>query len=235
MTAPAVCPACHSPLAIDARYCHRCGRALTPGGSAERMPWIVAWGLVFLALGGITYFVVTKNGAQNRPDMANTGAAGPATGTGAGGAQQAGGAPPDISQMTPRERFLRLNDRIMSAAQDGDSATAQRFAPMAIAAYGMLDSYDPDVRFHVAEIHISLGQYAEALALADTIQVEAKDHLFADLLRAEVARIRGDRAALDRSQRAFLQHFDAQMATGRPEYQEHGQMLRESQRQFKSR
>ena len=219
MTGPSQCPACGAPLTDQARYCHRCGRAVTVGGIAERTPWFVAWSLVVLALGGITYFVVTKGSAAARPDMANAGAgaAAPAAGS--------GGAPPDISQMTPRERFLRLHDRIMTAADQGDTATANRFAPMALLAYGMLDSYDPDVRFHAGTIHIRLGQYAEALALADTIDAEVPNHLFADLLRAEVAQDQGNRAAFEKSRRSFLAHSDAQIASGRPEYQEHQAVL----------
>jgi hypothetical protein len=199
---------------------------VTPGGNQERVPWIIAWGLVVVALGGITYFVATKDNAPDRPDMANVGAPPGGAGNGA-----AGGAPPDISQMTPRERFLRLSDRIMGAAQQGDTATAARFAPMAIAAYGMLDSYDPDVRFHAGVIHLQLGQYPEAQALADSIQAGSKDHLLGEMLRAETAQARGDQAGLARSRRAFLQHYDAQMASGRPEYQEHKAMLEEFKKQ----
>jgi hypothetical protein len=216
MTTPATCPACHAALAPEARYCHRCGRAVIAGGSEERTPWIIAWILVAVALGGIAYFVRIKDSGQSRPDMANTGAPAPAASP---------GTPPDISQMTPRERFLRLYDRIMTAAGQGDSATAQRFAPMALQAYGMLDTQDPDVRYHAGEIHIRLGQFAEALALADTIQAEAKDHLFGDLLRAEAAAAKGDRVLLQKSRAAFLTHYDGQIAAGRPEYQEHRALL----------
>jgi hypothetical protein len=231
MTTPPVsraCPACHSQLALGARYCHRCGRALLGGGPAGRAPWIIAWGLVALSLTGISYVAYTKSTEPTRPDMANTGASRSTNDAGGG---QGAGAPPDISQMSPRERFLRLNDRIMNAMEQGDTATGKRFAPMALTAYTMLDSLDPDVRYHAGAIHIRLGQYPEALALADTIQAEAKDHLFADLLRAETAQARGDRAGFARSRRAFLQHYDAQLATGRPEYQEHKAMLEDFRRQ----
>ena len=230
MTSPIVCPGCHASLVAGARYCHRCGRAVTQDGNRERVPWIVAWTLVLVALGGIVYFVLAKDNAPDRPDMANVGASPGGPGGGA-----AGGTPPDISQMTPRERFLRLSDRIMAAAGQGDTAAVARFAPMANAAYGMLDGYDPDVRFHAGVIHIQQGQYAQALALADTIQTEAKDHLLGEILRAQTAQARGDRAALTRSRRAFLQHFDAQMASGRPEYQEHRTMLEEFRKQANSK
>jgi hypothetical protein len=222
MTTPTSCPACYSTLAAEARYCHRCGRAVSTGGSQERTAWIIAWILVAVTLAGIAYFVLTKDQQQNRPDMANTGAPGPAASP---------GTPPDISQMTPRERFLRLHDRIMAAAEQGDSATARRFSPMAIQAYDMLDGYDPDVRYHAGAIRIQLGQYAEALALADTIQAEAKDHLFGDMLRAEVAQAKGDQALLQKSKRAFLAHYDGQIAAGRAEYQEHRAVLDEFRKQ----
>lgn len=218
MTNPAACPACYAPLAADAKYCHRCGRAVTAGGSAERTPWVIAWLVVALCLAGIVYFVTHKPTAQAGPDMANSGG-----NSGAPGG--AGGAPPDISQMTPKERFLRLHDRIMSAASQGDTATVTRFSPMALTAYTMLDTIDTDLRFHAAAIHLRLGQYPEALALADTIQMGAKDHLFADLVRAEVAQAKGDKAQSARIRQNFLAHYDAELARNRPEYEEHKAML----------
>jgi len=226
MTVPASCPACHAALVAEARFCHRCGRAATAGGASERAPWIIAWSLVFVAVAGIAYFVLTRDTTPGRPDMANTGApgAGPAAGGGSAGT------PPDISQMSPRERFLRLHDRIMQAAEQGDSATVTRFAPMAITAYGMLDGVDPDLRFHAASIHARLGDYQAALALADTIAAEAPGHLLADMLRATVAEARGDQASLRRSRRDFLARYDQQMASGRPEYEEHRAMLEEFRR-----
>lgn len=225
------CRACRAPLAREARYCHRCGRAVTATESGERLVWSAAWIMVAVSIGGIGYAAYTKSAAPTRPDMANTGAAPSAGADGGGNGPSGGGAPPDISQMTPRERFLRLQDRIMAAMEKGDTATGQRFAPMALAAYGMLDSRDPDVRYHAGAIHIRLGQFPAALALADTIQAEVKDHLFADLLRAEVAQASGDKAGFERSRRAFLAHYDAQLASQRPEYEEHLTMLEDFRRQ----
>ena len=45
-----------------------------------------------------------------------------------------GGAPPDISNMSPIEAADRLFNRVMQATSSGDSAQAQAFLPMAIAA-----------------------------------------------------------------------------------------------------
>jgi hypothetical protein len=222
MTTPAACPACYAPLAPEAKYCHRCGRAVTAGGRAEQMPWLFAWLVVGACIAGIAYFVTHKPAEQAGPDMANAGSAG-AGDAPAGGAGQ----PPDISQMSPRERFLRLNDRIMSAASQGDTATVLRFSPMALTAYTMLDTVDADLRFHAAELFIQLGQDRAGLALADTIQAGAKNHLFADVVRAEVAARQKDTAAYDRSRRNFLAHYDAEIASKRPEYEEHKALLEE--------
>ena len=49
-----------------------------------------------------------------------------------------GGAPgalPDLASMTPREQFDRLYNRVMQASEQGDTATANRFSPMALQAY----------------------------------------------------------------------------------------------------
>lgn len=219
MTTPATCRACHAPLDAAARYCHRCGRAVT-SGVGERAPWIVAWAFVAIALAGIAWFVLGRSAGPSAPDMANAGNASGAPGAGAGGGQ-----PPDITQMTPRERFLRLHDRIMSAAAGGDTATALRFAPMALQAYGMLDRIDADARYHAGAIHVQLGQYPEALALADTIQADAPRHLLGSLLRLEVAQARRNQAEAARARTTFLADFDTELKTGRPEYQEHRAML----------
>ncbi len=217
---PLSCPACHVALVADARFCHRCGHGLPIAQRQERTTWIIAWTAVLLWMGFIAYYVVHRGDAAAGPDMAN---AGNSTATGA----PAPGQPPDISQMTPKERFLRLHDRIMGAAGSGDTATVHRFAPMAIAAYGMLDQVDADLRFHAAAIRIQMGDLAGASALADTIAADAPDHLFVALLRAEVAQARGDAAGEAQYRKAFLDHYAAEKARGRTEYTEHDALLQE--------
>lgn len=219
MTTPSACRACGAPLSPDARFCHRCGRP-TVSGAADRPAWIIAWVLVAIAVGGILFWVLRDAPApQGSPDMAN------APGAGAG-------APPDISQMSPVERFLRLHDRVMAAAEQGDTTTVRTFTPMALTAYGMLGQVDADLRYHAAALHLRVGGYAEALALADTIIGTAPNHLLAFTIRAEVAQARGDRAGFARSRDQFLANYQAQLATARPEYTEHQAMLAEMKRQF---
>jgi len=222
MTTPALaCSACRAPLVAEARFCHRCGRATTPA-STDRPAWIVAWVLVVVTVGGILFWVLRDQPApQGTPDMAN------APGAGAGP-----GAPPDISQMSPTERFLRLHDRVMAAAERGDSGTVTTFTPMALSAYGMLEQVDADLRYHAASLHLRVGNQAEALALADTILRNAPNHLLGLVIRAEAAEVRGDQAAFRQSREQFLRVYDAQLATGRPEYAEHQAMLAEMKRQL---
>ncbi|HSB55696.1 MAG TPA: zinc ribbon domain-containing protein [Gemmatimonadales bacterium] len=227
-TAPAStsCPSCHASLTPGARYCHRCGRAV--GAASDRGIWITAWGVVILFIGFIAWWVNSRSAAPTGPDMANAGNANPAEAAGA----RPQGSPPDISQMSPRERFLRLHDRVMNAQEQGDTATAQRFAPMAISAYGMLDATDIDARYHAGALYILTRAYPQALALADTIQAEAKNNLMADLLRIEVAQARKDAAAEARARKAFLANFDDQVGLKRPEYEEHKAMLDDLRKQL---
>jgi hypothetical protein len=130
-------------------------------------------------------------------------------------------APPDISNMSPRERFNRLYNRVMQAAQSGDEATVTRFRPMALMAYAQLDTVDADARYHLALLQIHTGEVEAASAQADTILARTPGHLFGYIIQGTVARFRKDEKALDRAYSGFLKHYDAEMKADRPEYQEH--------------
>jgi hypothetical protein len=234
-TGPRSCASCHAELSPQARFCHRCGTpAGTPAGAAPnvtprreaRGPWIVAGAIIVVGLGGILALVAKEN-RPVAPDMANAGNAGPG---GAAAAPFTGpgvpaGRAPDISQMSPKERFARLNDRVMQAAEAGDTAFVGNFTPMALGAYAQLDTVDIDSRYHAAMLHAGVKDYPAALALADTIAAESPNNLFADLIRATVAKEKGDDATFRRERAKFLQHFDAEIAKPRDEYQEHRAVL----------
>jgi len=184
---------------------------------------MVAGILCVLLLGTIVLHVMKGVAAPAAPDMANTGAAAGASGPA-----------PDISQMRPRERFDRLFNRIMQAAQQDDTAQIQRFLPMALGAYGQLDSANVDARYHAAILHLQGGDAAGALALADTILAAVPTHLFGYLVRGEAARLQGDSAALARAERDFLTHYPAEMQAKRVEYQEHEPALDEFRKDAES-
>lgn len=245
---PRRCVACQAELSPQARFCHRCGAAAgaeapaaatgaSPAAAsavaaprAGTGPWITAAAIIAVLLGAILW-KASRPAATNVPDMANPGAAGtpgaeatPPAGPFAGGGVPQGRAP-DISRMSPQERFARLNDRVMQAGESGDTAFVRNFTPMALGAYAQLDSIDIDSRYHAAMLHLGVRDYAPALALADTIDTESKNNLYASLIRATAAQLRGDSAAVRRERATFRQHFAAEIAKKRPEYEAHRQML----------
>ncbi len=146
----------------------------------------------------------------------------------AGGAGASGPAP-DISNLTPRERFDRLFDRVMRAAEQGDEATVTSFSPMALSAYDLLGAadVDADARYHAGLIRLHTGDIDGARALADTILKQQPSHLFGIVMRGTIARYQKDQKALDRSYADFLAHYDAEMKLKRPEYEAHPRAIEE--------
>lgn len=228
---PRQCDGCRAELSAQARYCHRCGRPVAGGaaGGSERTAWIVAGALCVLLVGFIGYTVVADAPTPAVPAMANAGAAGAQRFEQAGG--PLAGPAPDISRMTPRERFDRLFNRIMGAAEQGDSAQVLRFTPMALGAYAQLDRFDADARYHAAVLRLQAGDAAGALALADTILAETPGHLFGYVIRGTVAQSAGDRDALARARRDFAGRFPAESAAARPEYRDHAPVIEEFRRE----
>ena len=197
--------------------------ARSPAAASERKAWTVAGLACVLLVGAIAYRVSEAAPAPATPDMANAGAA---AGQSGGGAAPAGPAP-DISAMTPRERFDRLFNRIMQAAERRDSAEVRRFTPMALGAYDQLETRDADARYHAAVLHMQVGSLQAARSLADTILSETPRHLFGYVVRGEVAEIEGAAQPLAQARRDFLAQYSSQIATKRVEYLEHQPVLDE--------
>jgi hypothetical protein len=250
-SAAATCPACgrptsgkfcvHCGASLGARACGSCGAALPPGvrfcgqcgaatgaatraagsrGNRERATWFGAGAAAVLLP---TAIVVLLLRGQTGGPAAQPPAAAPF-------AQGATGPAPDISSMSPRERFDRLFNRIMQAAQNGDEQTVTNFSPMALAAYGMLDSVDADARYHAALIRMHSGDIPGASALADSILLAHPGHLFGYMIRGTVARFQKNQQLVDRNYAEFLAHYDAELKAKRPEYADHRPALEEFQR-----
>jgi hypothetical protein len=192
------------------------------GAGGDRTPWIIA-GVALAALLAAVLVMVSR--APAPPMVA---AAADAVSPDAPADEPAA---PDISAMSPRDRFDRLYNRVMRAAQAGDQATVERFTPMALMAYGQLDSLDADARYHAALLEVHSGDMAGPSALADTILARQPGHLFGYIVRGTVARWQKDEAALDRAYAGFLEHYDAEMKAARPEYGEHRTSVDEFHRQ----
>jgi hypothetical protein len=206
--------------------------AAPPGArlpDADRRAWFVAAALCAILVGAIVWRVVREQPAPPVPQMANPGAGGPAA------ADAPTGPAPDISQMTPRERFDRLFNRIMEAAQRGDSAQVLRFTPMALGAYAQLDTLDADARYHAAVLRLQTGDLAGARALADTILRQSPGHLLGYIVLGSAADLSGDSAAAARARRDFAQHYAAESAAGRPEYRDHAPVIEEFRESARTR
>ena len=134
-------------------------------------------------------------------------------------------AAPDISNMSPRERTDRLFNRVMSAAERGDTGEVRFFVPMALQSYALLGPLDTDARYHLGVIQFVNHNYVAALAEADSMAREIPGHLLASALRAQIAVARGDATARRRAYREFLAAYDREMAAGRSEYAEHAGIL----------
>lgn len=219
MTSPGsgFCSSCGTAFAPGARFCHGCGRALgaTPAkgiavGSADRVPWLIAGG----ALAGMIVLLLLL--VARSAETPAAGAAGPAPASG-----EPGIAVPDISQLSPKERFDRLYNRVMQAAQSGDQATMTRFMPMALGAYEMLDSADADARYHAALLRVHNGDVQGSRALGDSILAAQPGHLLGYVVLGTTARWAKDDAGRAKAYRGFLAHYDEEMKANRPEYTEH--------------
>lgn len=189
------------------------------------MAWSVAGALALLLIGAVIWKVVGGVAMPARPDT-GLAAGGNPNGLSAGPGVPTGRAP-DISNMSPEERFARLNDRVMQAAQSGDTATVVNFTPMALGAYAQLSAPDIDARYHAAILHAQIGDFAPASALADTILREAPGDLFGYLVRGTVAEFSGDASGQKAAYGEFVKHYDAELKKNRPEYADHRPLLQE--------
>jgi len=219
------CLSCQAPVPPGARFCTKCGTP-TVGGAAtapsgDRKAWAVAAVAATLVLVAVLALVARGNKpAQEAGPVDAGGTAAPFA-----DASGAGGTPPDLSTMTPRERFDRLYNRIMRAAESGDQQTVTTFTPMAMMAYQQLDTVDADARFHLATLKLHSGDVAGATAIADTILRQDPGHLFGYILQGTAARWSKDDKALKKAYAAFLAHYDAEIKKARPEYADHQRMM----------
>src|SRR5262245_58849471 len=114
MTTPTTCPACGAPAV--GLFCSRCGNRLAAGSlvARERRAWRFAAAFAAAVLLVLILIVRRERAAASTrgPESAPVVSA---------------AAPPDLSAMSPRERFDRLYRRVMGAAESGDTATVARF------------------------------------------------------------------------------------------------------------
>lgn len=216
------CSGCGAALPKGVKFCPGCGApasgaAVALGGRTDRTPWIIA-AVATVGLLAALLIMVSRSSSGRTPDPLGVPSAGAAVG--------AGGLP-DLNAMGPRERFDRLYNRVMRAAEGGDPSTVSNFGPMALQAYDMLPEADrdADARYHAAMIHLHSGGAAQAVALADTISAQVPTHLFGFVIRGTAAKLSNDQAALAKEYSGYLKNYDAEVNVGRQEYSEHPAIL----------
>jgi hypothetical protein len=123
--------------------------------------------------------------------------------------------------MTPRQITDRLFNRIMTFHEAGQLDSVKAFAVMAIPAFDLHDSLDLDLRYDLGRIAEVSGVTDIANAQADTILREVPDHLLGLTLATNLARARGDSAAVRSLNRRLLQAEKKELELNRPEYTLH--------------
>ncbi len=207
------CTACGA--RVNGRFCSGCGAPVSgvPGTSQRPRALWAAGGFALLTVAALVVILLRQPTA-------------PAPAAAGGGDAALAGAPPDISGLSPRQRFDTLYNVVMRASENGDAARASRFAPMALLAYDQLEDVDADARYHAAVLRMHVeGDPTPALLLADTIQAAAPRHLFAFMIRGSAGQLAGDDRMIRKAAKDFLSAWDAEMASGKPEYRDHQVML----------
>ncbi|MGE0552908.1 MAG: zinc ribbon domain-containing protein [Gemmatimonadales bacterium] len=220
---PGSCRQCGKPVPSASKFCPECGAPAGGGphrGRGDLIPWIVGAGLLVVIL--VLVARQDRAAAPEAPAAPFAGAAG-------------GGAPPDISNLSPRERFDRLYNRVMQASESGDTAQVAQFTPMALMAYGDLGQVDADARYHAAMLRLHTGDPAGAQFLADSILAEHPSHLFGLMVEGAIARWNQDDAGRTRVERAYLAAYEKEIASGLPEYREHQTALENFRSQASAR
>ncbi|MFI5281262.1 MAG: zinc-ribbon domain-containing protein [Gemmatimonadales bacterium] len=231
------CPVCGASLPARAKFCAECGsavkapaasapaRAATPGAAAaanQILPWFIA-GVSVIAIQTLALILALRppsgqvTGTENSAVQAQ----------GGGGFNPTARATTDISSLTPRQSADRLYDRVARASEANDSQQVQFFGPMAIQAYAAVTPLDIDAHLHLGMVDIALGNVDGASAEADTIVRTSRTHLFGPLLKARVAQLKGNTAALQQAYRTFLANYDAERRKNLPEYEQHATILTE--------
>ena len=171
------------------------------------LPWIVA----AIALLAFIALIAGQKFGANRPVAADPSVA----------AQLPPGRAPDISQMSPAERAMRLYERVMSLQEAGKQDSVMLFAPMAIAAYEMLGNTDDDSRYDLGMIGWASRNASLAKAQADTILRGNPSHLLGLILAARAAKVEGRDADERRYFQLLLAAEPAERAAARNEYVTH--------------
>ena len=123
--------------------------------------------------------------------------------------------------MTPSERAARLYVRVMEYAEAGKVDSVATFAPMVLAAHGMLTAPTPDERYHFGRVAEVVGAAEITRAQADTILRDNPRSLLGLVLAARAARSAQNGSAAAAFDKRLLAALESELATGNQDYQNH--------------
>jgi len=209
------CPKCSAQLPSGSRFCNNCGHALGDARQARSYTPLVITAAAAVVL--MVVAMVTVGPFGPKPPAPRSNAA----------ATQVDPSVSSFAAGTPRGEADRYFDQAMRAYEGGDSAQASFTGGMALGAYAQLPEQDADSRFHIGLLYQITRNYDAILAQADSLELLHPNHLFAFLLRHRVYSAKGDSQSVAEVYRRFLQAYDTEIATGRPEYLAHGLLIEE--------
>ncbi len=131
----------------------------------------------------------------------------------------------DLSTMSPRQAADRLFNRVMSASSAGNMAEVTNFLPMAIGAHELVEDLDADGKFHLVLLRLQGSLNEDALASAEEILADQPEHLLGLAGAADASLALGDSASARAFYQRWLDAYDAEMAKGLSEYNDHGALL----------
>ena len=213
------CPACRADVKSGSRACHQCGASLAARAAPTKWnaqtiaPW-AALGLATVALITAMWPRIERGRDAAPPTAVQFSESVPE-------AFSTPGQPPDLASMTPRQAADRLFNRVMIARENGNTEEALQFAPMAIQAYDRAGPLDNDARYHVALIHMTVGDMKSARDQLDKLRQSVPNHLLGFMLEREIADRSGNKQGVARAYKNFLAAYDKEIAAARVEYQEH--------------
>ncbi len=201
--AGANCPKCGTDAQAGAKFCHNCS---APLGAASRgfgswAPWVAVVAVVLLLL----TFAAVRIGPSAPPPPSVF--------------------PAPTAPLSPRDVANENFNQSMMASERGDDAAAASFGRIALDGYAALGGLDNDLRLHVGLIYLAMDSLEAALAQAESLEIAVPGHLYASVLRQRAFEVRGDSSGVEAAYRRFLEYHQQEINAGRPEYNEHMQML----------